>query len=100
VRTQINWYYVNTWDSDCSFADMDDNNTIDLRDFAILADYWRQSTSGPEDLDDSGFVDYAILASQWLQAPSVPSADIAPLGGDGIVNILDLGALADNWLAG
>ena len=53
------------------------------------------------DLDDSGnvdWVDFAILASQWQQIPSEPSADIAPEGGDGIVNYKDLGLLVDNWL--
>ena len=41
-----------------------------------------------------------MLAAQWLNAPSVPSADIAPLGGDGEVNLLDLLMLAENWLNG
>ncbi|MHC4649047.1 MAG: hypothetical protein ACYTBJ_26640, partial [Planctomycetota bacterium] len=49
---------------------------------------------------DVDFDDYAILASQWQKAPGLPSADIAPDGGDGIVNWLDLKALCDNWLAG
>jgi hypothetical protein len=56
---------------------------------------------GPADLNldcDVDFVDFAILASQWLQAPRVPSADIAPLGGDGIVDINDLALLVDSWL--
>jgi len=45
------------------------------------------------------FGDFAILASQWLQAHSSPSADIAPIpGGDGIVDTLDLAALAERWL--
>ena len=44
--------------------------------------------------------DFAILGAQWRQPPGEPSADIAPDGGDGIVNWLDLAALVDNWLAG
>lgn len=43
-------------------------------------------------------VDYVILASQWRQEPGIPSADIAPPGGDGIVNEKDLAVLADTWL--
>ena len=52
------------------------------------------------DIDHSGkvdLVDFAILASQWLQPPGVPSADIAPPGGDNIVNSRDLGLFVDNW---
>jgi hypothetical protein len=44
--------------------------------------------------------DYAILAGQWRAAPGEPSADIAPDGGDGIVEWLDVRALGGNWLAG
>jgi hypothetical protein len=63
----------------------------------------RQSPAGPADLNldcDVDFVDFAVLAGQWLQAPRVPSADIAPLGGDGIVNMNDLALLVDSWLWG
>jgi hypothetical protein len=55
------------------------------------------------DFDTSGGVDmadYAVLASQWQQAPDVPSADVAPAGGDGIVNALDLAIFVDRWLGG
>jgi hypothetical protein len=50
--------------------------------------------------DGVDFRDVAVLAGQWKQAPGVPSADIAPLGGDGVVDWKDLGAQVDNWLAG
>jgi len=46
------------------------------------------------------FKDFAILVNKWLQAPGSPSADIAPQGGDGIVDMLDLDVLADDWPAG
>jgi hypothetical protein len=55
----------------------------------------------PADMTLTGQVnidDFAILAAQWLTTPGVPSADIAPSGGDGIVNFLDLTMLVDNWL--
>ena len=53
------------------------------------------------DLDDDSdvdFADFAILASQWMEAPGIPSADIVPHSGDGIVDIRDLGLLAEYWL--
>ncbi|HDS85216.1 MAG TPA: carbohydrate-binding protein [Phycisphaerales bacterium] len=57
--------------------------------------------SNPADINQSGYVDvadFAVLAAQWLGAPGVPSADIAPPGGDGVVDLLDLLFLAENWL--
>jgi len=55
------------------------------------------------DLDLSGSVDlldFAIFATQWWRSPTFPSADIAPDGGDHIVDFRDLAELADDWLAG
>jgi len=57
----------------------------------------------PKDADINGdlkvdMFDYAILASQWQQEPCVPSADIAPEGGDEIVDMNDLSFLVENWL--
>lgn len=43
--------------------------------------------------------DLALLAAQWHGVPGTPSADIAPAGGDGSVNSLDLIMLAENWLS-
>lgn len=53
------------------------------------------------DLNRDGWVnfeDFAILAGQWLQVPGSPSADIAPAGGDNIVDSLDLYIIAEQWL--
>jgi hypothetical protein len=44
--------------------------------------------------------DFAVLAAQWRLPPAEPSADIAPNGGDNIVDRFDLAAMADNWLKG
>jgi len=55
------------------------------------------------DINEDGavnFEDFAILASQWLKVPGIPSADIAPAGGDNFVNFLDLNEFANNWLDG
>jgi len=53
------------------------------------------------DLNRSGLVDledFSILSGQWLREPNEVSADIAPTGGDGWVDLADLAELADNWL--
>ncbi len=50
--------------------------------------------------DGVDFKDFAILALQWQQTYAGLSADIAPIGGDGTVNYLDLFLLADQWLTG
>lgn len=42
--------------------------------------------------------DLAILADQHLGTPGQPSADIAPPGGDGNVNIQDFAQLAADWM--
>ncbi|MBN1805971.1 MAG: hypothetical protein JW837_12035 [Sedimentisphaerales bacterium] len=55
------------------------------------------------DLDRNRFVDFhdfALFASQWLQQPGLPSADIAPPGGDGLVDYNDLAVLCQAWLDG
>jgi hypothetical protein len=57
----------------------------------------------PEPWDFNGdwtvnFIDFGVLADQWQQAPGMPSADIAPPEGDGVVDGLDLGLLVDYWL--
>lgn len=61
------------------------------------------ATPNPADIDGDGRVDwtdYVILADQWQGLPGVPSADIAPPGGDGVVDGKDLGLLCENWLWG
>jgi hypothetical protein len=53
------------------------------------------------DLNTNGLVDIddlLILAQFWLQ--DEPSVDIAPDTPDGIINMLDFAAFADNWLNG
>jgi hypothetical protein len=51
--------------------------------------------SGDINGDDAvDFDDLYLIAQQWLSAAGTPSADISPAGGDGIVNLLDLAAMA------
>ena len=105
-------------------CDLYPDNKIDLLDFAILAEEW-SIQKRPEDLapeEGDGIVnllDFAVLASSWGQEPSqdmeklkdisenwlttykLPISDIAPYpNGDGLVDILDLQVLAENWLEG
>jgi hypothetical protein len=49
---------------------------------------------------DVDFRDFAVFGLQWRQPPGEPSADIEPLGGDGVVDMNDLALFADNWLWG
>lgn len=44
------------------------------------------------------FVDFTILSSNWLLSEHSVNADIAPPGGDGIVDALDLNEIALHWL--
>ncbi len=52
------------------------------------------------DMNEDGRVgnaDFAILCSQWQDVPGMPSADVAPAGGDNFVDIADLLVLAEEW---
>ncbi|MCK4752362.1 MAG: metallophosphoesterase family protein [Planctomycetes bacterium] len=56
---------------------------------------------GDVDIDgDVDFDDFAYLAAQWQQSPGTVSADIAPVPGDGFVDMLDLAVLINDWLSG
>lgn len=87
---------IGFWDSSTRTDGMPDSGIVDMG-------YHSGSYSGnsPGNINNDcmvDMVDFAILASQWQQTPGNPSADIAPLGGDGIVNIDDLVLLAQSWL--
>jgi hypothetical protein len=104
--------------------DLCPDNKIDFLDYAILAKEWSMQKR-PEDLapeEGDGIInllDFAVLASSWGQEPSqdmeklkdisenwlatykLPISDIAPYpNGDGVVDILDLQIIAENWLEG
>jgi hypothetical protein len=69
----------------------------DMQDYPKLA--WQFSSTDfvcPYGVD---VYDLAAFLEQWLQQ-SASCADIAPDGGDGMVNMLDFAALAGNWLNG
>jgi hypothetical protein len=77
--------------------------TNQICDAGIVDIGYHYFISNPADIDMQGgvdFIDYAILTSQWKQIPGVPSADIAPLCGDGIVDEKDFNFLVESWLLG
>jgi len=47
---------------------------------------------------NSGFSNLARLSGHWLG--NEPSLDVAPPGGDGIINLRDFAVLAEKWLEG
>jgi hypothetical protein len=57
---------------------------------------WQQSLAGdfacPDGVD---FIDYSVLAKQWMLEKL--SYDVAPAGGNGIVNFLDWAVFANSW---
>jgi hypothetical protein len=85
------------------------DNKIDFPDWAVFAAAWG-STQGSFnynpacDVDDNGVIDGRDMAAflhHWLQDSSYkPKADIAPVGGDGIINNKDFNVLAENWMRG
>lgn len=71
-------------------------------DFTLAGGFLFNIT-GAADFDfdyDVDLVDFGILGNQWFQPSGIPSADIAPEGGDGVVDILDLALVAEHWLKG
>ncbi len=86
---------------------------VDFIDYSVLADQW-QLEKLQQDFNFDGlidFCDWAHYASDWdgdysvletfltyWLARSARQADIAPLGGDDIVNWLDLKLFCENWL--
>ncbi|UCF42554.1 MAG: right-handed parallel beta-helix repeat-containing protein [Planctomycetota bacterium] len=75
--------------------------TDEVGDAGVVDMGYHYSIPNPADIDEDGdvdFVDFDILASQWEDVPGTPSADVAPPGGDGMVDGVDLGFLVKYWL--
>jgi hypothetical protein len=60
----FNWYYVNAGDSNGLNADLNQDDTVNFRDFAILADRWQT---------DYDINDLKILADEWLRVKPMPN---------------------------
>jgi hypothetical protein len=69
----FNWYYVNAWDGNMLSADLDDNMTVDFRDFALLADGWLTSY----DIND-----IEIMAGEWLRTVGTHPPIAVSISGD------------------
>ncbi|MCE5185922.1 MAG: hypothetical protein LLF76_07335 [Planctomycetaceae bacterium] len=71
---------------------------------ALCADEIHRIFSGSPtgDIDGDGSVtlaDFSYISGQWLSAGiAVPTADIAPLCGDGVVNVDDLAMMVNDYL--
>jgi len=71
--------------------------TNELQQYSLILSGQRAGGS-LEDLNGDGSVnieDLAALCAYWLD--DEPSIDIAPQGGDGIINFLDFAKLAEDW---
>ncbi|MHC4640696.1 MAG: choice-of-anchor Q domain-containing protein [Planctomycetota bacterium] len=74
-----------------------DCNEVDVVDMGAYEFNWH----GAGDFDNDCFInffDFSISARYWMTDESF--VDIAPPGGDGIVNFREVAIIADNWLAG
>ena len=79
------WDYISTWHQvEGQYP------VLKWQELIILADF-----TGDSMVDDA---DIIILAQQWLDSGENLQCDIKPLGGDGIVNLIDFAFFADAWL--
>lgn len=105
-----NSYYDVHYDWDVAAEDF---NTVEVPLYVLVdepnaineSDEYNNTTFGvvqvgrTTDITDDGqthFDDLAIITDNWLT--NLPSADIAPRGGDDTVNFLDFALLAQDWL--
>jgi hypothetical protein len=75
------------------------DGVVNLLDYSKLFEQGLYTWTSSADFDRSGKVDIldlAMLAQNWLS--DEPVFDIAPDGGDGIVNLLDLAVFCGRWL--
>ncbi len=63
-----------------------------------IFNYYSESSSADFNFDDCvNYLDFSLFVPFW-EVPTNSIYDIAPAGGDGIVDILDLKLFTDNWL--
>lgn len=88
-------------------ADMLCPDGLGLADLSLLSGEWlNELLNIPVDFKVNyhvDFADWSVLASAYgsaIGSPGFnPTADIAPAGGDGVIDSLDVAAFLDNWLA-
>ncbi len=104
---KLSWEYTENADLLCP-------DGVDFVDYAMLAEFWKLKNPEQDyNADDIvNFSDWAYFAENWqadyykffefvnhwlMRSPAY--ADIAPAGGDGIVDWQDLMLFCENWLA-
>jgi hypothetical protein len=80
---------------------------VEMNDLAAFVEQWLMLRLSADILPDendgtANFLDYAAFADAWKAIPAYPNwnpdCDIAPEGGDGIVDAADLLVLLQQWL--
>lgn len=102
------WLNVDCADANwCEGADLNRNGTTDFTDFAILRAHWLENSTMEGDINGDckvDLLDLAIFANAWFTESGSPNwnffCDIAPSGGDGVVDFKNLAVLCDEWLVG
>lgn len=93
--------YITTDSEDCLYAGTTAHNGSVVMPASSVATLYGTDLCPQCDISSDGsvnFADFAYLADQWLGPPASPSADVAPAGGDGSVDIEDLEAIANCWM--
>ncbi|MHC4572990.1 MAG: hypothetical protein ACYS76_02470 [Planctomycetota bacterium] len=87
----LEWWLLRELSVD--FAPDGGDGVVNFFDWAVFADCWRE----PYDM-----ADLAVFAEQWLwvgaSSDQIGPVDMAPDGGDGIINLLDFAIFAQYWL--
>jgi len=82
-------------------ADIDNNGRTNHADFALFADYWRETGNDlPADSDFSKNVniyDLQLFCNCWLKSTVAFTAVRADFNWDGVVNMKDFAVLASKW---
>lgn len=117
MATFANWDFENTWRICDGFnypklawepkipGDISCPDGVGLEDLAELASQW-QLIKLQSDLKANGMVDmkdWSVIAAKWQTNSEQPGydllCDIAPEGGDGVINGDDLAVIASDWLS-
>ena len=77
---QMNGYDTFMADVNALLGDIDDSNSVDFNDLAVIASNWLETCAGPTwcdgaDIDHSSsvnFADYVVFADHWLQNAKEP----------------------------
>jgi len=98
----------NDWNVVADIVPAEGDGVIDIQDFAQLSLFWMTAHCGQyysADINGDCSVqwqDWLLLATAWLSQPDLPGwdkrCDIAPAGGDNIVDLQDFSRLAAQWL--